>query len=202
VRRVWPLLFLLLPAFAGNLPLSFEPNTGQADPQVKFLARVPGYTLFVTSDEVVFSGRDGSVERMKLLGANRKMRVEPLDRQPGVSNYFLGNDPTKWRTNVPSYGKFALRDVYPGIDLVFYGNKSQLEYDWVVAPGADPKQIRVRWEPDGAISQTPAGDLVLSASLGQKNRRFRRTASPSKAVISSGGRKSDSRSRDTTQANR
>jgi uncharacterized protein (TIGR03437 family) len=152
----------------GSIPLSFEPNRGQSDPRVKFLARVSGYTLFVTANETVFAGRDGSVERMKLAGASRRMRVEPLDLQTGVSNYFLGNDPAKWRTDVPNYGRVALRDVYPGIDLIFYGNQRQLEYDWVVRPGADPRKIRVRWESAGEIGQTPAGDMVLGASLRQK----------------------------------
>jgi beta-propeller repeat-containing protein len=158
-----------LPLAAGNtygkLPLSFEPNQGQTDARVKFLARASGYTLFVTSDEAVFAGRDGSVERMKLLGENPKLRFEPLDKQPGISNYFIGNDPSKWRTNVPNYGRVALREVYPGIDLIFYGNERQLEYDWVVAPGANPKQIRVKWEGPSQVTKNASGDLVLSASL-------------------------------------
>jgi beta-propeller repeat-containing protein len=165
-------LVVVLPLAAGNtygrLPLSFEPNHGQTDARVKFLSRASGYTLFVTAEEAVFAGRDGSVERMKLLGANRKPRFEPLDKQPGVSNYFLGNDPSKWRTNIANYGKIALRDVYPGIDLVFYGHQRQLEYDWVVAPGADPKQIRVKWEGPSQITKNASGDLVLSASLIQR----------------------------------
>src|SRR5712691_4285869 len=152
----------------GRLPLSFEPNQGQTDARVKFLARAPGYTLFVTADEAVFTGRDGSVERMKLVGANPKLRFEPLDKQPGISNYFIGTDPSKWRTNIPNYGKMALREVYPGIDLVFYGNERQLEYDWVVSPGADPKQIRVKWEGADRISKNATGDLVLSSALRQK----------------------------------
>src|SRR5690242_19190166 len=158
-----------LPLAAGNtygkLPLSFEPNQGQTDARVKFLARASGYTLFVTSDEAVFAGRDGSVERMKLLGANPKLRFEPLDKQPGISNYFIGNDPSKWRNNIPNYGRLALRGVYPGIDLIFYGNERQLEYDWVVAPGADPKQIHVKWEGPSQVTKNTTGDLVLSASL-------------------------------------
>ncbi len=156
------------PASYGKLPLSFGANQGQTDARVKFLARASGYTLFVTADEAVIAGRDGSVERMKLIGANPKMRFEPLDKQPSISNYFIGNDPSKWRTNVPNYGRVALRGVYPGIDLVFYGNERQLEYDWVVAPGSDPKQIRVRWEGGSEVAKNASGDLVLSASLVQK----------------------------------
>src|ERR1700719_53496 len=109
----------------GKLPLSFEPNQGQTDARVKFLARASGYTLFVTAEEAVFAGREEPVERMKLIGANRNMRMEPLDQQPGISNYFIGNDPSKWRTNVANYGRVALREVYPGIDLIFYGNERQ-----------------------------------------------------------------------------
>ena len=150
----------------GRLPLSFEPNQGQTDARVKFLARASGYTLFVTAEEAVFAGREGPVERMKLIGANPKLRFEPLDKQPGISNYFIGNDPAKWRTNVPNYGKVALRGVYPGIDLVFYGNDRQLEYDWVVAPGADAKQIHVKWEGPNQVTKNADGDLELSASLG------------------------------------
>ncbi len=144
-----------------NLPLSFEVNQGQADARVKFLARVAGYTLFVTSDEAVFAGRDGSVERMKLIGSQRNMRMEPLDKQPGISNYFIGNDPTKWHSNVPNHGRVALRGVYPGIDLIFYGKERQLEYDWMVAAGADPKQIRVKWEGTHLLTKNANGDLSL-----------------------------------------
>lgn len=165
------LLVVCLPLEAGNtygkLPLSFEPNQGQTDARVKFVARASGYTLFVAGDEAVFAGRDGSAERMKLIGANPKLRFEPLDKQLGISNYFIGNDPSKWRTNVPNYGRAALRGVYPGIDLIFYGNERQLEYDWVVAPGADPKLIHVKWEGPSQVSKNASGDLVVSASLVQ-----------------------------------
>ena len=118
----------------GNVPLSFELNQGQTDARVKFLTRASAYTLFVKADEAVFAGRDGSVERVKFRGANRKARVEALDKQPGTSNYFVGEDPAKWRTNLATYGKVALRGVYRGIDLVFYSSEGQVEYDWVVLP--------------------------------------------------------------------
>jgi hypothetical protein len=173
MKRICALLVfcMRLPAAGdtyGKLPLSFEANQGQTDAHVKFLARVPGYTLFVTGDEAVFAGRDGAVEQMKILGANRKMRVERLDMQPGVSNYFIGNDPSKWRTNIPNYGRMALRDAYPGIDLIFYSKDRHLEYDWLVAPGADPKQIRVRWEVGNRPRTDASGDLILSTRLRQK----------------------------------
>src|SRR5260370_2313184 len=108
MRRIAGSLFLIcLPLGAGNtygkLPLSFEPNQGQTDARVKFLARVQGYTLFVTSTEAVLAGRDGSVERMKLVGANRKMRVEPLEKQPGNSNYFIRHHTSTSRTNADNY---------------------------------------------------------------------------------------------------
>ncbi len=103
-----------------------------------------------------------------MVGASRKAHVEMLDKQPGVSNYFIGNDPSKWRTNIPSYGRVALREVYPGIDLIFYGNQRQLEYDWVVAPGANPKQIRVKWEGSSQVTKTAGGDLALSNGLIQQ----------------------------------
>ena len=78
---------------------------------------------------------------MKLVGANQAAKVAALEELPGKSNYFIGNDPKKWRTDVPTYGKVKYEGVYPGVDLVYYGNQRQLEYDFVVAPGADPKAI-------------------------------------------------------------
>src|SRR5438477_611658 len=84
--------------------------------------------------------------RMKLVGANQAAKVAALEELPGKSNYFIGNDPKKWRTDVPTYGKVKYEGVYPGIDLVYYGNQRQLEYDFVVAPGADPKAITLEIE--------------------------------------------------------
>ena len=149
----------------GSLPLSFEANQGQTDSQVNFLSRGNGYTLFLTSTEAVLALRKpadpaatdpktepmpttgkfqeakesaAGVVRMQLIGANSEPRVVGLDELPGKSNYFIGNDPKKWRTNVPRYAKVRYEEVYPGIDLVYYGKQRQLEYDLLVAPGADP----------------------------------------------------------------
>ena len=130
------------------VPLSFEANQGQTDSQVKFLSRGDGYSLFLTSNEVVFKLRTPagvkappSVFRMELLGGERNAQVSGVDRLPGTANYFIGNDPKKWRSGISAYGKVKYRGIYPGVDAVFYGNQRQLEYDFVVAPGADPERI-------------------------------------------------------------
>jgi uncharacterized protein (TIGR03437 family) len=138
------------PAKAALLavPLSFEANQGQADSQVKFLSHGDGYSLFLTSNEAVFTLRTPagvkappSVFRMELVGAERSAQVSGADLLPGVANYFIGNDPKKWRSGIRAYGKVKYRGIYPGVDAVFYGNQRQLEYDFVVAPGADPGEI-------------------------------------------------------------
>src|SRR3989475_8787609 len=153
----------------GKLPLIFEANQEQTDPQVKFLSRGSGYTLFLTPTEAVLALREGAsarnvvdgspaakrergqplqgtVLRMKLLGANPTPRVTGVEELPGRSNYFVGNDPAKWRANVPTYAKVEYRNVYPGVNLVYHGNQRQLEYDFVVSPGADPKAITLAFE--------------------------------------------------------
>ncbi len=172
------LLLLIIPAWSAvhgdysKLPFSFEPNVGQADESVKYVVRVPGYTLFLTSDGAVLKARDGSVERMRLIGASPQVRFEPLDQQQGISNYFIGSNPAKHLTNIPNYGRVALRQVYPGIDLVFYGNPRELEYDWIVAPGADPGRIRIKWEGREHLNTDANGDLLISGVLRQRKARI------------------------------
>ncbi len=163
-----------------SLPLFFEPNQGQTAPQVKFLARGSGYGLFLTSDEAVLTlqpsgvshqplgsrsqGATSSVIRMRLDGANASARVSGASPLPGKSNYFIGNNPSKWRQNIPQFARVEYQAVYPGVDLVYYGNQGQLEYDFRVAPGADPKQIALTF--NGAATRLDAGDLVLSTDAG------------------------------------
>ncbi|HEV3279606.1 MAG TPA: SBBP repeat-containing protein [Terriglobia bacterium] len=169
----------------GQLPLSFEANQGQADSQVKFLSRGAGYTLLLTADEAVLalkteggstqriSGRAPKSERrtaaalrMKLAGANLASAVTGLDALPGKSNYFLGNDPTKWRSNVTNYSRVKFADVYPGIDLVYYGNQGHLEYDFAVAPGADPGIIALDVAGSGpARIDRKTGDLLVGSAI-------------------------------------
>ncbi len=154
----------------GKLPLAFEANQGQTDPQVKFLARGRGYTLFLTATEAVLrlaGTRDQAhVVRMKLLGANPSPVVAGLERMPGSYNYFLGNDPQRWKTNVPGYQRVAYHNVYPGIDLIYYGGQQHLEYDLVVEPGAHPESIRLRFEGADKLEIDGQGDLVLETAAG------------------------------------
>jgi Beta-propeller repeat len=173
----------------GKLPLSFEANHGQTDARVKFLSRGNGYTLFLTGDEAVFSLRgskaDGealparpqlkptlvqtvnAVLRMKLRNANHSAKVTGADELPGKSNYFIGNDPKKWSSNVTNYAKVKYAGIYSGIDLVYYGNQRQLEYDFVVAPSADPRRIQFDIRGATHISRDEHGDLVLQTAGGE-----------------------------------
>jgi Abnormal spindle-like microcephaly-assoc'd, ASPM-SPD-2-Hydin/Beta-propeller repeat len=177
----------------GKLPLTFEANQGQTDPRVKFIARGGGYTLLLTADEAVLklhgaghgshSGHRGASEqdptapvvppavlRMKLVGAHASPEIFGFDELAGKSNYFIGNDPANWRTNVPNYRKVRYRDTYPGVDLVYYGNQLQLEYDFVVAPGANPRAIILEIG-TGARQNAPQvaknGDLVVPTDAGE-----------------------------------
>ncbi|MGA2610109.1 MAG: choice-of-anchor D domain-containing protein [Terriglobia bacterium] len=116
------------------------------------------------------------VVRMRLVGGNAKARVVGLDELPGRSNYFIGNDPKKWRTNVPTYAKVRFHDVCSGVDLVYYGNQGgQLEYDFFVAPGADPNQIKLSFAgAEGMRVDAASGDLVLK--VGKEEVRFQKPA--------------------------
>jgi uncharacterized protein (TIGR03437 family) len=173
----------LVEAF-GKLPLSFEANQGQAASDVKFISRGRGYSLFLTGTEAVLALRKAShasvnrkglarrartldeqtaepaVLHMKLIGANPTPKVTGADELPGKVNYFIGNDPSKWRTNVPTYAKVRYENVYPGIDLVYYGNQGQLEYDFVVSPGSNPGSIQLDFDGAEKLEANSAGDLV------------------------------------------
>jgi hypothetical protein len=104
---------------------------------------------------------------MKLLGANSSAKVEGTDELPGKSNYFKGNDPKKWRTNVSNYAKVHYRDVYPGVDVVYYGNQGKLEHDFVVSPGADPAAIKLAIEGADSLRLDKQGNLVAQLTSGE-----------------------------------
>jgi hypothetical protein len=115
-------------------------------------------------------GTANSVLRMKLRNANSAAKVNGLDELAGATNYFIGNDPTKWRTNVPTYAKVKYEGIYPGIDLVYYGNQRQLEYDFIVAPGADPHRIAFDVRGAKRIRQDAHGDLIFK--MGEEEVRW------------------------------
>ena len=175
-----------------RMPLQFEANHGQVDAQVQFLARGTSYTLFLTQTEsvMVLQQRDApaakeplvlidppavpdaapmkqSIVRMTLEGANPSPAIDGMEPLPGIVNYFIGNDPAKWRTNIPTYAKVQYQQAYPGIDLAYYGNQGRLEYDFIVAPGADPNQIKLAFEGPSDIRVAESGDLLLTTALGE-----------------------------------
>jgi Domain of unknown function DUF11/Beta-propeller repeat len=168
-RRAEP---LQIAAAYGRLPLSFEPNQGQSAAQVKFQARGSGYGLYLTGNEAVLAlrasgaGTRDSVIRMFPDHANSAPTVEGQDQLHGKSNYFIGSDPTQWHRNVPQFERVRYRDVYPGIDLVYYGIQGKLEYDFEVAPGADSKQIALRFQGAKMLKLTTAGDLSIVTDSG------------------------------------
>src|SRR5437868_2251203 len=155
----------------GQLPLSFEQNRGQTAQQVRFLARGAGYALFLTERQAVLTLRSrektNSVIRMQLAGANPVPSVSGSNQLPGKSSYFIGNDSTKWLRDIPQFARVRYRNVYPGIDLVYYGHQGELEYDFEVAPGADPKDIALNFDGQGAPKLEPNGDLILGAGSGE-----------------------------------
>ena len=108
-----------------------------------------------------------AVLRIKLIGANPQPELVGLEELPGKVNYFIGNDPKKWRTNISTFAKVKYKDVYPGIDLVYYGNQGQLEYDFIVAPGADPKIIKFDIQGADKFEVDAGGDLVLHTQTGE-----------------------------------
>src|SRR5579859_8165619 len=177
----------------GEIPLSFEANHGQTDKRVKFLSHGSGYSLFLTDQEAVLALRQvpncpatttssmprkkpapcetsrQDLVRMGLAGAHPTRSAAPTgeDPLPGKVNYFLGNDPSKWLTDLPTYARVKYAGIYDGIDLVYYGNQRQLEYDFIVAPGTNPASIRLHFTGQQHLRVTPTGDLILNGAHGQ-----------------------------------
>jgi hypothetical protein len=176
-----------LTAAYAKSPLRFEANQGQTDKEVKFISSGDGYTLFLTSSEAVLAlrqkndpraaaGKRGSPARtaakfsplrLRLIGGNKAAEVNGLDPLPTTANYFIGDDPACWRANVPNYAKVEYRDVYPGVNQVYYGNQGQLEYDFVVAPGANPGRIRLTFDGAQDLKLDANGDLIVRLPEGE-----------------------------------
>jgi hypothetical protein len=170
-RDAGPTLPSQVDASFGRVPLSFEANCGQTPDSVKFVARGPGYTLFLTPDEVVLALR-GAEERqaflrLRLEGAAPSPHISGLDPLGCTSNYFIGNDPTRWRTGVPHYARVKYEQVYPGIDVVYYGSQQQLEYDFVIAPGQRPEAITLKFGGARKLDVEIDGSLRVETLSGQ-----------------------------------
>src|SRR5438128_7650300 len=165
-----------------NLPLSFEPGSQTNE----FLAAGAGYSLLLRPGQSLLafapnepdrriSGRDRSRDvaprdktvSIELVGANKYARGSGVDELPGKRNYLLGNDPSRWRTNVSTFAKVRYENLYPGIDLIYYGNPRQLEYDFELAPGADPNAIRFAFDRNTQATISAEGELVLKTEGGE-----------------------------------
>jgi Beta-propeller repeat/Cep192 domain 4/HYDIN/CFA65/VesB-like, Ig-like domain len=181
-----------------RLPLVFEANRVHESARSAFVARGKSYSIFLTRDGAALRFRnvegrkaartghsaavsDAGALRLHLVGAERSASITGVQELPGKANYFIGRDRSKWRRNVPLYGKVRVAGVYPGIDLAYYGNQGKLECDFVVAPGADPAAIRfdVTSTPHSSargkktlLHIAPNGDLVVDTRAGEL--RFRK----------------------------
>jgi uncharacterized repeat protein (TIGR01451 family) len=171
--------------------LSFVANEGQFDREVKFSSRGGGYELYLTRAEAVLAlskhtaredqrrtphaqesddaspaTRSSATLRMKMLGARREARASGEGQLPGRANYLIGDDPAKWRTGVSTFAAVRYEKIYPGVDLVYYGSQRQLEYDFRVAPHADPRLIKVRFDGARDVSLDSEGQLIVRADGG------------------------------------
>lgn len=167
----------------GQLPLTFEANQGQLPPVVSFVSHAPGYSAYLTSEGMLLSLRSKSAMpemvdapkgasnhvtlSFQLRGAAKNPPAIGEGKQSGLVNYFIGRDPSKWHTNVATYAQVRYKNVYQGIDLVYYGDQRQLEYDFEVAPGADPRQIRFAIHGIRHLQVARDGNLLLDTAVGE-----------------------------------
>ncbi|HLX65031.1 MAG TPA: SBBP repeat-containing protein, partial [Planctomycetota bacterium] len=151
-----------------GLPLTFEENIGQTHDSVKFVTRGERYAMFFRSNDVIFSLRNSksgeaptnAILRMKLMNAHDSA-ISGQGETGSHTNYFVGNNPAKYRTNVANYSRVRYGQVYDGVDLVYYGNQNELEYDFVVAPGANPDSIQMSFQGIDKAEIDPDGNLAI-----------------------------------------
>lgn len=168
----------------GLATMGFETNRGQTEEDVKFIGRGDGFALLLKPSQAIISiprrksapasatqrGCDSlsaDTLSMKLEGANRRPVISGMEPQSVRANYFIGDDPAKWIRDVETYSRVLYSDVYPGVDLVFYGNQRQLEYDFTLRPGADPRGIRLRFEGAENLELNSKGSLILHTPGGE-----------------------------------
>lgn len=173
--------------FAGADPATLSPaetlrfveNRGQTDARVRYLSHGRGHTMFMTSQGITFTLLAAErttdtamvatdVIHLDFAGADTDVLIEGLNPLSGYSNYLIGSDPSAWRTNLPGYSQVRYAGLYPGIDLLAFGNEGRLQYDFVVAPGADPNVVRLRVRGASAVAVNPQGELIMTAASGQR----------------------------------
>lgn len=168
----------------NRLPLLFEANAGQAESEAKFVARGDGFGLMFKPDSVAMVVKERAksapseagaqaeassqvaVVHMKMAGANPGPRLTPRGKQPTRLNYMIGSDASNWHADIPTYSELIYEQVYAGIDVRYYGNRRQLEYDFIVSPGADPDRVRLDFEGCQSVSIASNGDLILDTKAG------------------------------------
>jgi hypothetical protein len=172
-------------ARSARLPLVFERNAGQTDPSVRYLSHNGRYSLFLTDDAAVFSMVAGtphqdapasgfaprdpvvrSAVRLKLIGANSHPEIAGLDPLAGRVNYLIGKDATKWHVGIETYSRVRVSDIYPGVDIIYYGTPNSLEYDLVAAPGADTSSIKFAIEGPATTVVDGDGNLAIASAAG------------------------------------
>src|SRR6185437_1738796 len=196
----------------GKLPLYFEQNIGQTSKEAKFISRGSGYALFLTGkgsllelqapDKKICDTKDiqcakkqagqpsfnqTSILSMSFLGTKGAINVTGDDELEGKANYFVGNDSRKWTTRVPIFTKVHYTQIYPGVDVVYYGNQEQLEYDLVLQAKVDPSVIRMGIRGANKISLDKSGNLLLKTGAGtvtlQKPFMYQMAAEGKKQVL-------------------
>jgi hypothetical protein len=179
---LWPLLITaILRAAPGvsapnklspKLPIVFEANDGRWNPEIRFSARAGDYRVSLTARgaELTDPGSGDANQRtiaISLLNSNRKAELAGLDPLRCKTNYFIGNRKADWRLGVENYARVRYHSVYPGIDMVYYGADRDLEYDFIVEPGADPNRIRLRFDGIDRMTVSPEGNLLVETGVGR-----------------------------------
>lgn len=150
---------------APPVPFHFVPNAGQLSPGVRYVAPVRNAAVLLTESGVTVEGP--SRITLEFEGRNRATRWTATATAPGTTTYTIGNDPAKWFRDLPHYSRIERRNLYPGIDVVAYGAEGRFEYDFVLAPTADPSRIRLRFDPSAQLRLLPNGDLEARAGRGE-----------------------------------
>jgi uncharacterized protein (TIGR03437 family) len=159
-------VMLALAAAALAIPLHFESNRGQWNSQIRFRAVTPRYTVELSDTAITMNFRGGAL-RMNFAAARLAVKTEGLDEMPGRSNYYFGADRSRWRTGIPNFARVRYRNLFPGVDLELHGSGAHIEYDWIVAPGADPRSIFFSISGAERMRVDSGGDLVIETGGGE-----------------------------------